>query len=107
MSPLPPVFHCSTAPYAGTRACCRRYGGAKTFIDTEKSHSSVTIQLRVARRRNAAHSLIWLKNVQKVCPFAYAPIERHLTLLLTCRLLPMVPYDLLEVCQALLFHTIT
>ena len=49
MSPLPPVFHCSTAPYAGTRACCRRYGGAKTFIDTEKSHSSVTIQLRVAR----------------------------------------------------------
>ena len=54
MSPLPPVFHCSTAPYAGTRACCRRYGGAKTFIDTEKSRSSVTIQLRVARRRNAA-----------------------------------------------------
>ena len=57
MSPLPPVFHCSTAPYAGTRACCRRYGGAKTFIDTEKSHSSVTIQLRVARRRNAAAEL--------------------------------------------------
>ena len=57
MSPLPPVFHCSTAPYAGTRACCRRYGGAKTFIDTEKSHSSVTIQLRVARRHQAAAEL--------------------------------------------------
>ena len=39
----------------------------------------------------AAHSLIWLKNVQKVCPFAYAPFERHLTLLLTCRLFPRVP----------------
>ena len=55
----------------------------------------------------AAHSLIWLQNVQKVCPFAYAPIDRHLTLLLTCRLFPRVSYALLEVCQALLFHTIT
>ena len=39
----------------------------------------------------APHSLIWPKNVQKPCPFAYAPIERHLTLLLTCRLFPRVP----------------
>jgi hypothetical protein len=53
--------------------------------------------------RAGAHSLIWLKNVQKVCPFAYAPIERHPTLLLTCRLFPRVPYALLEVCQALFF----
>ena len=53
-----------------------------------------------------AHSLIWFKNVQKVCPFAYAPIEQHLTLLLTCRLFPRVPYALLEVCQAIIFHTI-
>ena len=60
-----------------------------------------------AARRGGAHSLIWLKNVQKVCPFAYAPIERHLTILLTCRLFPRVPYAFLEVCQALLFHTIT
>ena len=57
--------------------------------------------------RTATHSQIWLKNVQKVSPFAYAPIERHLTPLLTCRLFPRVPYALLEVCQALLFHTIT
>ena len=53
--------------------------------------------------RRAAHSLIWLKNVQKVCPFAYAPIERHPTLLLTCRLFPRVPYALLEVCRMLFF----
>ena len=57
--------------------------------------------------RRGAHSLIWLKNVQKVCPFAYAPIEQHPTLLLTCRLFLRVSYALLEVCQALFSHTIT
>ena len=59
------------------------------------------------QRRDGAHSLIWLKNVQKVCPFAYAPIEWHPTLLLTCRLFPRVPYALLEVCRALFFHATT
>ena len=45
--------HCAIRRHTRLLSPVRR-GGAKTFIDTEKSHSSVTIQLRAARRRNAA-----------------------------------------------------
>ena len=60
-----------------------------------------------AKGRRGAHSQFLPKNVQKVCPFAYALIVRYITLILTCRLFPRVPYALLEVRQALLFHIIT
>jgi hypothetical protein len=58
-------------------------------------------------RNPRAHSQFLPKNVQKVCPFAHALIVRYITLILTCRLFPRVPYPLLEVRQALLFHIIT